>query len=37
MCYNILDKKVFENKHTYVYKTVITDEATKRFKQALNE
>ena len=31
------DRETVENKHTYVYKTVITDEATERFDQALYE
>ena len=30
-------EKLVENKHTYVYKRVITDEATERFNQALYE
>ena len=30
-------EKLVENKHTYVYKRVITDEATERFNQTLYE
>ena len=30
-------EKLAENKHKYVYKRVITDEATERFNQALYE
>ena len=32
-----LTEKLVENKHTYVYKRVITDEATEHFNQALYE
>ena len=32
-----LIEKLVENKHTYAYKTGITDEATERFDQALYE
>ena len=30
-----MTEKLVENKHTYIYKTVITDDTTKRFNQSL--
>ena len=38
VCFIIFSKeKLVENKHTYVYKKLITDDATERLNQALYE